>query len=105
MVSHKLTRRDFLLTSMGLGAGLFVLGPGGRSSASPLQLDVFKGYPNALFFRQPEYDFRSGEPSYEDWESRYLPLDGIVGKVLNEAHYYTGKNNLPYFLRFKNQNP
>ncbi|MGH3146920.1 MAG: hypothetical protein ACRDTR_14090, partial [Rubrobacter sp.] len=42
---------------------------------------------------------------YEDWESRYLPLDGIVGKVLNEAHYYTGKNNLPYFLRFKNQNP
>src|SRR3712207_3152269 len=96
---------------MGVGAGLFALGSSGWSSASsvaasPLDLDVFKGYPNALFFRQPEYDARSSDLSfYEEWESRYLPLGGIVGKVLNDAQDYSGKNNLEWFLRYKSQNP
>ncbi|MGH3147588.1 MAG: hypothetical protein ACRDTR_17475, partial [Rubrobacter sp.] len=109
---RSLTRRDFLLSSAGAGAGLYVLGlgglaPGAEAQAAPLlDLDIFaRGFPRAFYGRGVEGDVRSGTVSYEDWESRYLPLDGIVGKVLNEAHYYTGKNNLPYFLRFKNQNP
>jgi hypothetical protein len=94
-----LTRRDFLLA--GAGAGLFVLGlgglgPGGEAEASPLDLDVFGGHPRAFFFRQTETDARDGELSYAQWEKRYLPLGGIVGKVLNEENYYTGKNNLTF---------
>ncbi len=90
---------------MGLGAGLLVLGPAGCASASPLDPGGPGGYPKALSFRQPEWDFRTGDVSYEDWESRYLPLEGIVGKVLNDAHYYADRPNLEYFLRYKNQNP
>ncbi len=28
-----------------------------------------------------------------------------MGKVLNEAHYYAGRPNLEFFLRFKQEHP
>jgi hypothetical protein len=85
---------------------LFVLGPGGCTSVSPPALEDFaQVYPSALFFRQPEYEARDGEISYEEWEKRYLPLDGIVGKVLSEEIYYTQRNNLNWFLQYKARNP
>ncbi len=43
--------------------------------------------------------------TYEEWEKRYLPLDGIVGKVLNEEHDYSEKDNLRWFLDFKVDHP
>src|ERR671914_454205 len=90
--ARSLTRRRFLGASAGLGAGLFVLGLGdhiwsdrsedthiGDSSSG---LEIFRqGYPRALFFRQSEVEARGGNYSYEEWEKRYLPLGGIVGKV------------------------
>src|SRR3954468_14885348 len=99
----KFTRRRFLSASAGIGAGLFVLGLGGfgwsdREEDSPLEgsrpgLEIFQqGYPRALFFRQSEVDARTGKfSSYEEWEKRYLPLNGIVGKVLYETSKYAGK--------------
>ncbi|MGH3147881.1 MAG: hypothetical protein ACRDTR_18990 [Rubrobacter sp.] len=90
------------------GAGMFVLGLGGLAQgadAAPPNLDILGDHPRAFFFRQAEGDASDGVLSYEEWESRYLALDGIVGKVLNEENYYTGKNNLPFFRQFKQQNP
>jgi hypothetical protein len=105
-----LTRREFLLA--GAGAGLFVLGLSGlgpgssEAEAALLDLDLFaKGFPHAFFFRQTEGDARDGELTYTEWEKRYLPLDGIVGKVLNEENYYTKKHNLKWFLNYKRRNP
>jgi hypothetical protein len=105
-VNHRLTRRDFLLASMGLGAGLFVLGPGGRTSASPLETGAFaEAYPKALFLHPSFSRLPSDSFTYENWEKRYLPLDGIVGKVLNEEHDYSTRNNLQWFLNYKQAHP
>ncbi len=104
---HELTRRGFLLA----GAGLFAAGFGGRPQVARAQpslgsLDVFsRGYPHALYGRSVEDTARSGELTYDEFEKKYMPLDGIVGKVLNEAHYYTGKNNLRWFTDFKADHP
>jgi len=107
---HTLTRQRFL--GAGIGAGLFVLGVGGwassgRGGGAPSGLEIFEqGYPRAFFFRQPEVEARRGNISYEEWEKRYLPLNGIVGKVLDESNEHAGKyDNLPFFLRYKKNNP
>ncbi len=106
-----LSRRDFLLASAGAGAGLALLGSGGRPTPAHAQgslggLDVFsRGYPRAFYGRHVEGAVRSGDLTYPEFEGKYLPLDGVLGKVLNEAHYYTGRPNLEYFLRFKEENP
>src|SRR4051794_18901694 len=108
--ARKFTRRRFLSASAGVGAGLFVLGLGGfgcshREEDAHLEgsrtgLEVFRqGYPRALFFRQSETEARGGKFSYEEWEKRYLALNGIVGKVLDETNEHAGKqDNLPFFL-------
>lgn len=107
-----LTRREFLLTSA--GAGLLAFGLGGfgppgaadEAEASVLDLEIFQqGYPPAFFYRQTEGDAFYGKLSYEEWERKYLPLNGIVGKVLNEENDYTGRNNRSFFLRYKARNP
>lgn len=98
--------------SAGVGAGLFTLGLGapfwsGHEEGSLRGLEIFRqGYPRGLFFRQAEVEARRGKLSYEEWEKRYLPLNGIVGKVLDEANEYAGKyDNLTFFLRYKENNP
>jgi hypothetical protein len=105
-----MTRRDFLVGSAGVG--LVVLGSGNLgpvssdAEAAPLDLDLFaKGSPRAFFFRQSESDASTGELTYEEWEKRYLPLGGIVGKVLNEEHNYADRNNLQWFLDYKEAHP
>jgi hypothetical protein len=108
-----LTRREFLLSSA--GAGFLALGvagwgpPGfgaGEAAAAVSDLDINqKGYPRAFFYRRTEGDAFHGNFTYDEWAKRFLPLNGIVGKVLNEAHDYAGQNNLPFFLRFKRENP
>jgi hypothetical protein len=95
----------------GAGAGALVLGvgaggPGREAGAAPLDLEVFRqGYPRGFFFRQTERDARSGEYTFEEWESMFLPLGGIMGKVLNEEHDYSNRNNLSFFQRYKQNNP
>jgi hypothetical protein len=105
-----LTRRDFLVGSAGVGLvvrGSGNLGPGcSDAEAAPLDLDLFtKGFPRAFFFRQSESDASTDQLTYEEWEKRYLPLGGIVGKVLNEEHNYADRNNLQWFLDYKQRNP
>jgi hypothetical protein len=113
--AREYTRRRFLGVSAGVG--LFVLGVGGLALSGnaedaplagwPHDLEIFRqGYPRALFFRMPEVEARRGVLSYEEWEKRFLPLNGIVGKVLDESSEHEGKyDNLPYFLRYKENNP
>lgn len=89
-----LTRRDFFA-----GAGLCILGLGGLGAAGGTGIatvpEIFtKGHPRA-FFRRAESDAASGSLAYKDWESRFLPLVGILGKVLNEEHDNAGKLTLP----------
>src|SRR3954447_3860565 len=117
LATCEFTRRRFLGMSAGLGVGLFVLGAGGciwngreedsPNDSSPPDLEIFrKGYPRAFFFRQTETEARSGNLSYEMWEERYLPLNGIVGQVLDESSEHSGKyDNLPFFLQYKENNP
>ncbi len=102
-----LSRRDFLVA----GAGLFVLGvggglgPGAEAGAAPIGLEVFGGYPRALSFRPSVLEAHHNEIPYELFEKRNLPLGGIVGKVLNEAHDHTDRRNFEYFLRYKADHP
>ena len=59
----------------------------GRGEDSPSGLEIFEqGYPRGLFFRQTEVDVRGKGLSYEEWEKRYLPLNGVVGKALDEVN-------------------
>jgi hypothetical protein len=93
---------------LALGAGGW--GPpgfgAGEAAAAISDLEVFKqGYPRAFFFRQAEGDAYHGDLTYAEWEKKFLPLNGIVGKVLNEENDYSGQNNLPFFLRYKQRNP
>jgi hypothetical protein len=73
-------------------------------------LEIFRrGYPRAFFFRHSEYFAagRYGYPAldYPQWEETFLPLNGIMGKVLSEELDHTDKRNLEYFLRFKERHP
>ena len=102
-----LTRRKFLSGSAGTVAGLLILGLSNcsREARDPI-LEIFRrGYPRAFFFRSPELDLRRGSLSYVEWEKRYLPLNGIMGKVLNEVGDYSDKSNLDFFLRYKQNHP
>jgi len=115
--AREFTRRRFLGASAGIGAGLFVLSLGDLACSSsaedtPLEgssydLEIFRrGYPRALFFRMPEVEARRGVLSYEEWEKKFLPLNGIVGKALDESSEHEGQyDNLPFFLRYKENNP
>jgi hypothetical protein len=113
-MSRELTRRDFLMTSVGTVAGLSVLGPrswvlsGGEAQAMLVSsLEIFwQGYPRAFFFlRQLENEALSGSLSYEEWEKMHLPLNGVLGKVLNEEREYSGTDNLLLLRRYKARNP
>src|SRR5215212_6679722 len=108
--ARTLTRRRFLGASA--GAALFALGlggciRGGHEEGSPPGLEILRqGYPRAFFFRQSEAEARGGNLSYEKWEKRYLPLGGIVGKVLDESNEHVGQyDTRPFFLRYKENNP
>lgn len=119
-----LTRRDFLLASASAGAGLYLgLGNRGLVSAAGAQpappasnLEIFNaGWPRTFFFRQTEYEARDraisgqapGSLEFPEWEKRFSPLGGIMGKVLDEEHDFTsvGGQNLNWFKQFKEKNP
>ena len=118
---RKITRRDFLLASA--GAGLY-LGLGNRGvdsaagaqTAPPGNLEIFNaGWPRTFFFRQTEYEardraiYRQGQPpeplTFESWAKRFSPLGGIMGKVLNEEHDFSAKQNKEWFRRYKELYP
>lgn len=107
---RKLSRGEFLAAGAGAGLSVLALGPRGLAldgaGAQVPGLEIFEqGYPRAFFFRQVEDDARAGRLSFEQWEKKYLPLNGIMGKALNEARDYNDHNNLSFFLRYKANNP
>jgi len=67
-------------------------------------LEIFqKDPPVAFFFRQSETQAASGETSYEQWEKNFVPLNGIMGKALDEEVPH-GKAK-DFFNRYKQTHP
>ncbi len=64
-----------------------------------------KGYPRAFFFRASEGLARSKRFPFDAWEKGLLPLNGIMGKVLNEEIPGTSDTNVAFFTRFKANHP
>lgn len=75
---------------------------GAQTPARPEILDA--GYPRAFFFRSSEGMAARGMP-YERWEKIFSPLDGIMGKTLEEEVPGRSVHNIDYFTRFKKARP
>ncbi|MDH7568816.1 MAG: hypothetical protein QHJ73_04445 [Armatimonadota bacterium] len=89
-----------------LVAVLLLVAAGGATAESLEELVLIKGGdPRAFFFRSSEGLARSGRVSYEEWERALLPLNGIMGKVLDEEIPNTSPTNIPFFTRFKQAHP
>ena len=89
-----------------LGALLLVAvcrpAPAGRLDNVPLLSDA---YPRAFFFRQSEGRAANPAIAYERWERSFLPLDGIIGKCLDEEIPGRSRRNVEFFTRFKQRHP
>lgn len=102
MIMNRLARAALrpLLLGM-LLAGL----PGPAGAQSPAQPEILDaGYPRAFFFRSSEGMAARGIP-YERWEKIFSPLDGIMGKALEEEVPGRSRHNIEYFTRFKKDHP
>lgn len=105
---NDVTRRRFLGVGGGvlLGASLSTFGTtladAGMLHADSAALELSGGYPRTLLFRQSEV--LAAELSYDEWEARMLPFDGIMGKMLAEEIPY-GERHIEYFTRYKRQHP
>lgn len=106
LITHPISRRR--LMQVGGAAALGVaLRPGIRlaEAAGGRELEVLgAGYPRAIVFRQAEV--LANLRSYEEWEAAFMPLSGILGKVLFEERTDTVTDtNAEYFAQFKTRNP
>lgn len=110
------SRKAFLRGSLGVAVGVSLASSlpsfslaAERSIASKLSsLAIFKeGYPHAFFFQsQTTNDPRNGSSTYEEWEKKALPLDGLMAKVLSEERVYTGSfDNLGFINQYKARHP
>ncbi|MCX7012398.1 MAG: hypothetical protein NTW86_07525 [Candidatus Sumerlaeota bacterium] len=79
--------------------------PVGATAADLSSLEVFqKGAPRAFFFRQTEGSAATGSLPFEQWEARFLPLNGVMGKAQDEE--VPGRSaSAAYFTRFKQAHP
>ena len=69
-------------------------------------LEIFKkGWPRAFYFRQSEGMAAAGAATFEEWESRFLTLNGIMGKAQDEEVPGRSKRNIGYFTRYKKSHP
>ncbi len=64
-----------------------------------------QGWPRAFFFRASEGLARSQRHPFEVWERAVLPLNGIMGKALDEEIPGTSDTNIDFFTRFKTNHP
>ncbi|MBN2310546.1 MAG: hypothetical protein JXR94_16350, partial [Candidatus Hydrogenedentes bacterium] len=62
-------------------------------------------YPRAFYFRRAEALAAREGLSYEDWESTFLLLDGIMGKCLDEELPGRSRRNIDFFTRYKLAHP
>jgi len=91
------------------GLSLLILISAGYSGVSsfkeylpPPKIELLtSGYPRAFFFRRSENLITAG---YENWEKTFNRLGGIMGKNVNEE-ILNRKVTLPFFQKFKQQNP
>jgi hypothetical protein len=92
-----------LLVGLLIALPLAVSGAQAASSpALPAILDA--GYPRAFFFRRTEGEAAAGKLTFEQWEKRFLPLGGIMGKVLEEEVPGRSRGQ-DYFVRYKKAHP
>ena len=79
----------------------------GVAQADDLQsLEILqRGYPRAFFFRVSESMAAGGQMSFSDWEQTFLPLNGIMGKCLDEEVPGRSETNIEFFTRYKKDHP
>jgi hypothetical protein len=73
-----------------------------RLANQPLLTD---SYPRAFYFRQSEGLATHTQLPYQDWQERFLGLDGIMGKCLDEEIPNRSLRNIDFFTRYKQDNP
>jgi TAT (twin-arginine translocation) pathway signal sequence len=107
LTTRPISRRQFL--QAGAAGAIALALPPRRAYAAPaasgstLEI-VSSGFPRAFVFRQSEV--LANLRSYEEWEAGFLPLEGILGKVLQEERTDTvTARNAAYFAEFKSRNP
>ena len=68
-------------------------------------LEILDGnYPVSFFFRQSEADASLGRMSYEEWETGYSRMNGVMGKMLDEE--VIGRSaGQDFYRRFKRHHP
>ncbi len=107
MTTRPISRRQFL--QAGAAGAIALALPPRRAYAAPAAAGsaleiVNSGFPRAFVFRQSEV--LANLRSYEEWEAGFLPLGGILGKVLQEERTDTvAARNAAYFAQFKSRNP
>ncbi len=77
-------------------------GESGGFEALPIAKNA---HPRAYFFRAAEVFASDPEITYEEWVKTFGRLLGIQGKALNEEKLAMSKKVLPFFQRFKRENP
>ena len=107
LTTYPINRRQFL--QAGAAGAIALALPPQRAYAAPLAggstLEITGSeFPRAFVFRQSEV--LANLRSYGEWEAAFLPLEGILGKVLQEERTDTvTARNAAYFAEFKRRNP
>ena len=73
---------------------------------SPRELTLLgPDYPRVFFFRAAEGAARRSQVTFDEWESEFSRLMGIMGKCLDEEVLGSELRNPEFFSRFKRQHP
>jgi hypothetical protein len=104
MPSRAILRRMRWVASVALVASATLLQTGHAELSQDLRILV-DGYPQAFFFRASEGVAANPRVSYEQWETTFERLSGIMGKVLDEEVPGRSARNIDFFTRFKERHP
>ena len=100
------TPRTTRIAAMGAAAMVLCLCLGQRLSAAENRLSLLtQEFPRAFHFRRSEAIAAKPSVPYEEWESNFSVLDGIMGKCLDEEIPNRSQRNIGFFTRYKHAHP
>jgi len=91
--------------ALGVAWAVMAVAPAASADTSAEREMFANGWPRAFFFRASEGLARSKRHPFDAWERAVLPLNGIMGKALNEEIPGTSDTNVGFFARFKTNHP